>query len=213
MKLLYMNPNSTEAMTRSVVAVARAAAPGVEVIGWTNADGPPAIQGAADGDAAVPGLLAMLPRAAQEGVDAIVIACFDDTGLGALRAAAHCPVLGIGQAAYLMAGLLGARFSVVTTLAASVPVIEGNIARLGAQGCVRVRPSGIPVLEVDEGREETRADLARQIRAAAEEDAVPVVVLGCAGMAALRADLAARSGITLVDGVAASARLAWAAAG
>ncbi|MFT3688187.1 aspartate/glutamate racemase family protein [Paenirhodobacter sp.] len=212
MKLLYLNPNSTEAMTRSVVAVARAAVPGAVVLGWTNRSGPPAIQGPEDGAAAVAGLMAMLPQARAEAVDAIVIACFDDTGLDELRAAAHCPVLGIGQAAYAMAGLLGARFSVVTTLAVSVPVIAGNIARLGVPGCASVRPSGLPVLEVEEGSEETRATLAAHITAAAQEDGAGVVVLGCAGMAMLREDLAARSGVRLVDGVAASARLAAAVA-
>lgn len=43
MKLLYINPNSTEAMTRSVVAAARAVLPQAEVSGWTNRSGPPAI--------------------------------------------------------------------------------------------------------------------------------------------------------------------------
>lgn len=213
MKLLYINPNSTEAMTRSVVAAARAVLPQAEVSGWTNRSGPPAIQGPEDGAAAVPGLMAMLPQAQAEAVDVIVIACFDDTGLSELRAAAHCPVLGIGQSAYVMAGLLGARFSVVTTLAVSVPVIAGNIARLGITGCAAVRPSGLPVLAVDEGHEETRRVLAQHIATAAAEDGVDVVVLGCAGMAALEADMAARTGVRLVDGVAASARLAGAIAG
>lgn len=208
MKLLYLNPNATEAMTHSVVEVARAALPGAEVIGWTNHAGPPAIQGPEDGAAAVPGLMAMLPRARTEAVDVIVIACFDDTGLSELRAAAHCPVLGIGQSAYVMAGLLGDRFSVVTTLAVSVPVIEGNIARLGVTGCAAVHPSGLPVLKVDEGSAQTRAALLHHIDAAASADGVDIVVLGCAGMAALRPDLARRTSVRLVDGVEASARLA-----
>lgn len=211
MKLLYLNPNSTGAMTRSVVTVAQAALPETEVIGWTNVSGPPAIQGAADGAAAVPGLRAMLPRARQVGADAIVIACFDDTGLDEIRAEAHCPVLGIGQAACVMAGLLGGGFSIVTTLDVSVPVIEANVARIGAP-CRRVRASGLPVLTVEEGREETRARLAREILRAGAEDGVSVVVLGCAGMAGLHGDLAARTGMTLVEGVAASARLARAVA-
>ncbi|RWR30347.1 HyuE hydantoin racemase [Sinirhodobacter populi] len=214
MRLLYLNPNSTEAMTRSVVAVAQAAVPEAEVIGWTNHEGPPAIQGPEDGAAAVHGLMAMLPGARETRADAIVIACFDDTGLAQMRAAAHCPVLGIGQSAYVMAGLLGERFSVVTTLAVSVPVIEGNIARLGhAHACAAVRASGLPVLTVEEGGEPARARLAEEILRAREEDGVGIAVLGCAGMAMLRSDLALRTGMVLVDGVAASARLARAVSG
>ncbi|QPM90864.1 aspartate/glutamate racemase family protein [Pseudooceanicola algae] len=212
MKLLYINPNSTEAMTRGLVAVAQACLPGHEVIGLTNHDGPPAIEGPEDGEATLPGLHKLI--AANRDADAIVIACFDDTGLAQAQAAAPCPVLGIGQSAYVMATLMGRRFSVVTSLAVSIPVIEGNIAAQGFAGtCASVRASGLPVLTIDEGSEATRTTLAKAIRAARDEDGAEAVVLGCAGMAPLRADLAARSGVALIDGVEASAHLALAAAG
>lgn len=144
MRLLLINPNSTESMTGTIAEAARLAAPaGVEIVARTNRSGPPAIQGEADGAAAVPGLLAEI-RAADR-PDAIVIACFDDTGLAEARALAPCPVLGIGQAAYLAAVLLGRRFSVVTTLAVSVPILEANLAAYGlGAACARVRASGIP---------------------------------------------------------------------
>ena len=88
MRILFINPNSTVAMTDAAVAVARRTLPGAEILGWTNHDGPPAIQGPEDGAAAVGGVRALLPRARAEGVDALVIACFDDTGLEEIRAAA-----------------------------------------------------------------------------------------------------------------------------
>jgi len=214
MHILYINPNSTEAITAHVADAARAALPAATITGFTNLDGPPAIQGPEDGRAAVPGLLNLLPKAKEIGAQAIVIACFDDTGLDQARAAAHCPVLGIGQAGYVMAGLLGLRFSVVTSLAVSVPVIEGNIATQGfAHNCASVRASGLPVLTIDEGSEATRARIADEIALARDHDKARAVVLGCAGMTPLRADLAARTGMILIDGVLASAQLARAAAG
>lgn len=207
-RLLYLNPNSTDAMTQSMVAAAQAAAPWAEISGWTNVDGPPAIQGAADGAAAVPGLQAMLPEARAFGADALVIGCFDDTGLAEIRSAAHCPVIGIGQAAYHMAALLGQRFSVVTTLPVSVPVIRGNIDSYGfAPNCVSVRASGLSVLEVEAGGSAVLARLGDEIVQAGAEGAQSVV-LGCAGMAPLRSALAANTPVPLVDGVAAAARLA-----
>lgn len=210
MRLVYINPNATEAMTESVVRVARSTLPGAEIAGLTNADGPPSIQGPEDGAAAVPGLLSLIERTP---ADAIVIACFDDTGLDAARAVAGCPVIGIGQASYVMAGLLGQKFSVVTSVEEAVPVIRGNIEATGHAGqCVSVRASGLPVLTIDEGSEATRAHLAAAILRTRDEDGAGAVVLGCAGMSALTADLAARTGMTLIDGVAASAQLAQAAA-
>lgn len=213
MRLLYINPNSTAAMTDAVAQVARDATPGAEILGWTNHDGPPAIQGPQDGAQAVGGILSLLPAARDAGADAIVIACFDDTGLAEVRAAAHCPVLGIGQAAFHWAALMGHRFSVVTTLPVSVPVIEANITRYGFAGqCGRVRPSGLPVLEVEAAGPAAMARLADELTLAERADGVTAAVLGCAGMAPLLPRLQGASGLVLIDGVAASARLAQALA-
>ncbi len=212
MRLLFINPNSTASMTGTIAAAARAAAPaGVEIVAQTNDAGPPSIQGEEDGRAALPGLLAMVAAAGGEadGPDAIIIACFDDTGLAEARAIARCPVLGIGQAAYIAAVLLGRRFSVVTTLAVSVPILEANLAAYGlAAACARVRASGIPVLEVERAGDAIAAEAARALA----EDGAEAIVLGCAGMAGLTERLAGLPA-PVIDGVAAATHLAIAAAG
>ncbi|KUF10756.1 aspartate/glutamate racemase family protein [Pseudoponticoccus marisrubri] len=213
MTLAYINPNSSACMTEGIVATARATLPGVEIIGLTNATAPPAIQGREDGDAAIPGLLDLLPVARAQGARAIVIACFDDTGLAEARAEAGCPVLGIGQASFVMAQLLGLRFSVITSLPVSIPVIEDNIRQQGFDGvCASVRASGLPVLTIDEGGAAVIDRIAEEIAAAAREDAAACAILGCAGMAHLEPALSARAGIPLIEGVAASARLCTAVA-
>jgi len=213
-RLVYINPNATEAMTASIVAAARATGLGLKIAGMTNHDGPPAIEGPEDGAAALPGLLACVEEAERAGAAAIVIACFDDTGLGEARAQASCPVLGIGESAYLMARLQGRKFSVVTSLPVSVPLIEANIGAGGfASECRSVRASGLPVLTIEAGSEAARTRLTQEIVAAGEADGAEAVVLGCAGMAPLSADLSRRSGAKLIDGVAASAFLAMAVVG
>lgn len=197
-------------MTESVVATVRALLPDADVVGWTNASGPPAIQGPEDGDAALPGLLNHLPRLSSEGIDVLIIACFDDTGLEELRAQAPCPVIGIGQSAYVMARLRGMSYGVVTTMPASAPVIEGNIERLGFEDtCIGVVPSGIPVLDVEEGAPETLAKLSQDITAIGARGA-QTIILGCAGMSAHFGALSEQTGLTLIDGVRAAAALAQA---
>ena len=211
MRLLYINPNATEGMTDHIVAAARAALPVAEITGLTNTQGPAAIEGAADGAAAVPGLLALLPEAGEVGADAVVIACFDDTGLAEARAQAACPVLGIGQSSYVMASLLGLQFSVITSQEVSVPVIEGNISQQGFSGqCVSVRACGLPVLTIDAGAPATIERIAEEIEGARTEDKATCAVLGCAGMSPFQGDLASRTTIPVIDGIAASARLAQA---
>jgi len=135
MHVVYINPNATQAMTDSVVAMASKAAPQAKITGLTNTNGPETIQGAEDGDAAIPGVLNLVTHAQDLGADAIVIACFDDTGLIDARRLADCPVLGIGQSAYTMASLIGGDFSVVTSVDAAVPVLSQNIAKTGLLGC------------------------------------------------------------------------------
>ncbi|MEM1346385.1 MAG: aspartate/glutamate racemase family protein [Pseudomonadota bacterium] len=209
MRVLVLNPNATESMTASIAAAAReAAASDVEIVARTNVDAPPAIQGPEDGAAAVPGVLAQIARAAAEGFDAAIIACFDDTGLEEARAGAPIPVIGIGQAAYLAAMVHG-RFSVITTLQVSVPVIEDNIARYGFGGqCARVRASGLPVLSLESAPEAARERLSACATTAAREDGARALVLGCAGMAAFGPAMRAASGLPTVDGVAAAVGLA-----
>lgn len=213
MRIDFLNPNSTAAMTDGIVAVARAALPGHDLRGWTSPGGPPAIQGPADGAMAVPFLLEGLATVAGQGAGAAVIACFDDTGLEAAKAASPIPVIGIGEAAYTTAALLGQRFSVVTTLAVSVPVIEGNLRRSGHGGaCARVRASGLPVLAVDAGGPAVLQQLGAEIDRAAAQDGIGAVVLGCAGMAPMRASLQRGRSVRIIDGVRAAAHLALAAA-
>ncbi|TIU25305.1 MAG: aspartate/glutamate racemase family protein, partial [Mesorhizobium sp.] len=108
------------------------------------ADGPPSIEGYFDEVFAIPGIIAEMGKA--PAADAYVIACFDDTGLDAARCVTEAPVIGIGEAAFHLASLVAGKFSVVTTLARSVPAIEHNLAKYGlASRCAKVRSSEVAV--------------------------------------------------------------------
>ncbi len=209
MTIVIINPNSTTAMTDAMVETARATVPSAEFVGITSHDGPPAIQGPEDGVRAIPPLLLCVDSARDLGARAIIIGCFDDTGLGEARARSGCPVIGIGQAACLAAAALGGRFSVVTTLAVSVPVIEENISRYGLSGSIgRVRASGVPVLDLERDPEVAARRVISEIRLAADLDGVGAIVAGCAGMIDIPRLAARTVRIPVVDGVRAAASLA-----
>lgn len=206
--IIIINPNSTVSMTDAMVKRAHKAAPGVDVAGWTSTKGPAAIQGEQDGDAAMAPLLELVKKADEAGAKAVIIGCFDDTGLNAARELASCPVIGIGQAAYHLASLYGARFSVVTTLDVSVPILAANIESYGlAQNLGRVRSSGVPVLALENDRENATWQVKNEIRAALRDDNVDSVVLGCAGMGYI-AEGHEDVPIKLIDGVHAAVQLA-----
>lgn len=211
MRILIINPNSTASMTHAIGrAGERAARAGTRITAINPTDTPPAIQGAADGEAALPGLLRLFDETMSDAShDACIIACFDDTGLMELKARASVPVIGIGEAAYMAALLMGARFSVVTTLPVSVPVLRGNIERYGfAERCASVRASDIPVLALDDDPAASATRIASQIDVCIREDGAQAIALGCAGMADLAADLTQRCGVPAIDGVAAAVAFA-----
>src|SRR5690606_3313390 len=103
---------------------------------------PASVEGHADAASAIPPMLATI-RAAESSPTppaAILIACFDDPGLLAARETARAPVLGLAQSAIQVAMLIPARFSIITTLPRSVPVIEDLVQAYGAgQACRKVR--------------------------------------------------------------------------
>lgn len=207
--IVLINPNSTTSMTTDMLEVARRAAPGIKIEAWTSHDGPPAIEGPEDGEACVPPLLVLVDKALNAGAKTIIIGCSDDTGLAEARAMASVPVIGIGQAGYHMAALAGRRFSVVTTLEVSVPILAANIAAYGLDGQLgRVRASGVPVLALETDRNASTARVLDEIAIAAREDNVQSVVLGCAGMAHIPAVAPPDSPVRVIDGVAAATRIA-----
>jgi allantoin racemase len=201
MKILVINPNTTTSMTDKIAQAARAVArPDTEIVAASSQDGPASIQGFLDVATCVPGLLNEVVQ--HKEVDAIVIACFDDTGLDAVRSLVSVPVLGIGEAAYHAASMIANKFSVITTLSRSVPGLENNLLRYGlAQKCACVRATEIPVLKLEEGDPATLDKIRLEIHASINEDKAEAIVLGCAGMADLMAQLSEEFGLPVIDGV------------
>lgn len=202
MQILIVNPNTTASMTEKIAIAARAVArPDTHLIATNPSQGPASIQGFHDGAICVPGLLAEIARHPK--ADAIVIACFDDTGLDAARCQAEAPVIGIGEAAFHAASFLSCKFSVITTLGRSVPGIEANLKRYGLDArCAKVRATEIPVLELERNDPATLAQIKTEIARALEEDRAEAIVLGCAGMADLMSRLSDEFKVPVIDGVA-----------
>ena len=209
-RIFILNPNATDWMTDDMVVIARATAPaGCEVVGRTNAGAPPAIQGPEDAAAAMPGLIAMHEAALRDGADAVILGCFDDTGIEILRSRGTVPVVGLGEASCRRAAASAPRFHVVTTLAVSIPVIEENIRTMGLwPRCGSVRASGVPVLDLPDRVE----DVQKAIDGVLAEDPGAAIVLGCAGMSNILHALHGAGSAPLVDPVRAAIAMAVARA-
>lgn len=207
--IVLINPNSTASMTDAMLETARQAGQGYLFKGLTSCDGPASIQGEADGDKALPPLLELVEKASKDGATAIIIGCFDDTGLDQARKISSCPVIGIGQAAYHFAAIAGPRFSVVTTLEISVPILANNIRSYGlAPNCARVRESGVAVLDIENKPEQAAERILNEVRVAEREDSIQSIVMGCGGMVHLPRLVRENTNLRPVEGVSAAALLA-----
>lgn len=215
MHIRLINPNSTASMTAQALESAlRVANPDTQVTAVNPSGTPVSIEGAFDEALAVPGMLSEIRRGEAEGVDAYVIACFDDPGLHAAREIAKGPVIGICQAAVQVAMTISRRFSVVTTLPRSVPIIEDIVQAYGAgHHCRAVRAIDLPVLGVEEEPEKAERLLVDEIERARTQDRAEAIILGCAGMSRLCERLTAQTGVPVIDGVTAAVKIAEALVG
>lgn len=200
-----INPNTTQAMTVTIEACARAVVHnGVTVTGVTSEIGPESIESHYDEALSVPGVLRAIRQGEHDGVDGYVIACFGDPGLDAAREIASGPVLGIAEAAMHTASHLGRGFSVVTTLARTMGRAADLSEHYGMQRfCRGIHACELPVLDLDTDPD-ARKVVTEACRDALEADGSDVIVLGCAGMADMCRAISAELGVPVVDGVAAA---------
>ncbi len=201
MKILVINPNTSESMTEHLEReLGHLKSPGTELTVVNPPHGPVSIESAYDEALAVPPMLALIKQAELDGYDAVVIACFSDPGLHAARELVSIPVLGIQEAALHAAAQLGFRFTITTTFPKRVPAKIEAVKMAGMESrLASVRPLNMTVLDMDRDPECTKARLIDVCRAAAVEDGAEVVILGCAGLAGYAEDVEAATGMKVLD--------------
>ena len=209
MKILLVNPNTTSSMTDKAGEAARmVSASGTEIIAVNPEYGPISIEGYYDEVFSIPGLLEEVRKGEASGCQGTVIACFDDTGLDAARCIASGPVVGICEAAMHIASLLANSFSIVTTLRRSIPALEELTVKYGmSRKCHRIRAAEVPVLELENPDSEATKLIRVEIQKALDDDRSEAIVLGCAGMVDLAAELSEEFGVPVIDGVSAAVKL------
>ncbi|MCY7371603.1 MAG: aspartate/glutamate racemase family protein [Polaromonas sp.] len=208
MLITVINPNTAASMTEKIGNAARAAAaPGTQIVCVNPPYGPVSIEDHYDEAYAVPGLLGEVRAAEKQGCAAYVIACFGDPGLDAAREIADGPVIGIAEAAMHAASFVSTGFSVVTTLERTCVMARRLADRYGFRdACRSVRGTDLPVLELENPHSGAYARILEECRSALAQDRSGAIVLGCAGMADLRAELSKELGVPVIDGVAAAVK-------
>lgn len=157
--------------------------PGTEVAVRTAPYGPASIESGYESALSVPPATEMVMEAEKDGFDAGIVGCFSGPGLDAHREIADMLVLAPGAVCIALATTLGHRFSMLATGPGRAPVFRKLAWEAGVgDALASVRSVDTPVLEFSRDGAAARARIAKQCRAAVEEDGADVLILGCMSM-------------------------------
>ena len=208
--LLIVNPNTSAHVTALLQRHAQTTAgPQVNVRSVTARFGAPYIACEASYAVAGHALLDTWAAATAEGqtpVDAVLIGCFGDPGLLALRETSRAPVTGLAEAAFVEAAPYGP-FGVVTGGARWKPMLTRLAQNLGfassLAGIHTVAPSGAQLAADPAG---ALALLAQAVRDITQATGARAIIIGGAGLAGMAAQLQPLVDVPLIDSVAAGVR-------
>ncbi len=142
--------------------------------------------------------------------DAVLIGCFGDPGLMALRESSAAPVVGLAEAAFAQAAQHG-RFAVVTGGHRWQPMLERLALTLGyapgkaLAGVHTVALTGAQLLEDMQGGSRLLLEACRAVQGAGN---VQAIVLGGAGLAGMAERLQPEVDVPLIDSVQAGCQRA-----
>jgi allantoin racemase len=210
MKIMVINPNTSESMTdhmrRELMEIKRA---DTELTVTCPQRGPISVESSYDEALAIPPTLELVRQANEQGYDAVILACFSDPGLYAAKEISDILVLGIQEISLRVATTLGSKFTILTLFRERIPHKENDVWRNRLTPYLAsVRELGMSVLETDAEPERTRKQIMALARRAVEEDGAEVIVLGCAGMVGYAEEAARKLGVVVVDPTSVTLKIA-----
>ncbi len=196
MRILVINPNSDERMTKNIQKSLDLYFDSDLIVRcFSTPEAPEFIENYEDEYKSGNGMIKLM-RENMHNYDAFVIACHCDPNLDLLKEISDKPVVGIAEASMKLATFLGHRFSVISTDAHSTPNKQALARKYHLEqllASVRV-PENITDLEDPE-------PFYKEACRAIEEDGAEVIVLGCSGLTAIRENLQNRLKAPVLDSV------------
>lgn len=209
MRLLVINPNITESVTRLIGDEARrAASPATELTLVTARFGVAYIETRLE--ALIGAYASLLLIAENLGKhDAVIIAAFGDPGLPALRDALDRPVVGLTEAALASVSAVAQRFSIIAISQRIAAWYRETVEGYGfGSRLASIRALDQSIRDIGGVQDEHAAPLKALCRAAIEEDRAEALILAGAPLAGLARRIAGELPVPLVDPIAAAVRQA-----
>jgi allantoin racemase len=209
MKLLVINPNITESITRLIGEEAqRAASPGTQLTLRTAPFGVAYIETRLEALIGAYASLLIISETLGDH-DAVILAAFGDPGLPALREALDRPVVGLTEAALARASGLAKRFSIIAISQRISAWYRESVEGYGfGSRLASIRALDQSIRDIGGVQDEHAAQLKALCNAAITEDRAEALILAGAPLAGLARRIAGELPVPLVDPIAAAVRLA-----
>ena len=190
MKLIYLVSGPMGRTTEGQAELGRCrdylqrhAAPDTEVDITDIPAGPVSIESMYEEYLSIPETALRAHELQADGWDGILLGCYGDPGLGALRELVDIPVVGAGQATALMASAVGRRYTVITVTDSVIGPLEETLRNSGGgDKLANVRAVNIPVLDLHNDRELAIEATLGEARKAIEQDRADTLIVGCMSM-------------------------------
>ena len=207
LRLLLINPNTTRAMTEKAASLGRVLlGERIAIQAETGRFGPRYIASRSSFAIASHAALDVFAEHGA-GCDAVLLACFGDPGLDAMREVASIPVIGLIEASVYEAATNGRRFSIVTGGLLWEQMLRETLMLKGlAQGLASIRtvaPDGGMIARDPAG---ALALLREACEVCVREDGAEAVILGGVGLVGLAEDIQRETGIPVICSVLAGFR-------
>lgn len=185
-RLLIINPNTSIEMTEDIrVTVDKIKDKDVEVTVTKPDFGARSLESFYDYYLAGFGMFRLMEKVRND-YDGILVACFGDPGLYAMKEIVDYPVVGIAEASMAISLLMGQRFSLLVASTKAVPMMKDMANQYGLTSrLASIESLGINVLDVEENKEKSIRQLAAVGKNAIDKGA-EVLILGCAGMTGMK---------------------------
>jgi allantoin racemase len=213
MKLLLINPNTSEHVSARMLSAAQASlGRHAQVVAVTGVRGPAVVGSRTENTLAAAHAVELAAEHAKN-VDAVVLGISTDAGLAALRELLHVPVTGMLEAALMSAAQLGSRIGLLTLGQRMLPLYQEQVQAY-AMGARMVAWCGatLPALYSPNPGPEAIDLLCEQALAMVDQNDLDVLILSGAVLAGYRDIVAQRLPVPLVDGTEAACWQAFALA-
>ena len=192
MNLLYLipgrmhtSPLGAQEMERRRSILQSRAFPGTTVDVADTETGPESIESIWEEYASIPPTVERAVQAQREGYDGIILGCYADPGIDALREMLAIPVAGPFETSCFTAMTLGHRFAILTVTPDMCPVLEAEFASKGGadRKLAGVRAIDLDILALRDDPALLEERLFQAAEAAIREDRADTLVLGCISLA------------------------------